>query len=140
HIRLAAFMDDAARIHHVNIARLHAELDDQVQAGNGSRAGAGTYQLDLVDLLVDHFQAVDDGSRGNNGCAVLVIVEDGDLHALAQLLLDIEAFGRLDVFEVDATQGRLQGRNDVDELVRVGFGELDVEYVYACEFLEQAAL
>ena len=56
-----------------------------------------------------------DDDRG----AVLVVVEDRDLHALAQLALDVEAVRRLDVLEVDAAEGRLERGDDVDQLVEV---------------------
>ena len=83
---------------------------------------------------VQHRRADDD--RG----AVLVVVEDRDLHALAQLALDVEALRRLDVLEVDAAEGRLERGDDVDQLVRVVLVDLDVEHVDAGELLEQHAL
>ena len=67
-------------------------------------------------------------------------MEDRDRHALAQLLLDVEAFRRLDVLEVDAAEGGLQGGHDVDQLVLVELGQLEVEDVDAGELLEQHAL
>ncbi len=36
---------------------------------------------------------------------MLVVVEDGDVDTLLQLALDVEALGRLDVFQVDAAEG-----------------------------------
>jgi len=71
---------------------------------------------------------------------VLVIVEDRDVHALAQLLLDVEAFRRLDVFQVDAADGRLQHRDRVHQFIGIEFVQLQVEHVDAGELLEQAAL
>jgi hypothetical protein len=72
---------------------------------------------------------------------VLVVVEHRDLHALAQLAFDIEAVGRLDVFEVDAAKGGLQRGDDVHQLVEVVLlVDLDVEHVDAGELLEQHAL
>ncbi len=56
------------------------------------------------------------------------------------LRLDREALRRLDVFEVDAAQRRLERGDDVDQLVGVLLGQLDVEHVDAGELLEQAAL
>ena len=56
------------------------------------------------------------------------------------LLLDVEALGRLDVLEVDAAQRRLERGDDLDQLVGVLLGELDVEHVDAGELLEQAGL
>jgi hypothetical protein len=76
--------------------------------------------LQFLDVLADHLQAVQDGGADDDRGAVLVVVEDRDLHALAQLALDVEALGRLDVFQVDAAEGRLQRGDDVDQLVRVG--------------------
>ena len=90
--------------------------------------------------LPTQLQAVQDGRADDDGRAVLVVVEHRDLHALAQLALDVEALGRLDVLEVDAAEGRLERGDDVDQLVGVVLGELDVEHVDAGELLEQAAL
>ena len=71
---------------------------------------------------------------------MLVVVEDRDVHPLAQLALDDETFRRLDVFQVDAAEGRLHRRDDLDQLVRVAFLQFDVEDVNAGELLEQDAL
>src|SRR5262249_28433027 len=57
-----------------------------------------------------------------------------------QLTLDDEALRRLDVLEVDAAEGRLEARDDVDELVRVALVHLDVEDVDPGELLEEHAL
>jgi hypothetical protein len=38
-----------------------AQLEQQVQAGQRRGAGAGGHQLDLLDVLAHHLQAVDDG-------------------------------------------------------------------------------
>ena len=54
--------------------------------------------------------------------------------------LDLEAFRRLDVLEIDAAEGRLQRRDDVDDAVDLVGVDLDVEHVDAGEFLEQDRL
>ena len=46
-------------------------------------------------------------------------MEYGDLQPLAQLAFDVEALGRLDVFQIDAAKGGLERRNDVHQLVLV---------------------
>jgi hypothetical protein len=70
----------------------------------------------------------------------LVVVEDRDLHPLAQLALDVEAVRRLDVLEVDAAEGGFERGDAVDQLVEVLLVDLDVEHVDAGELLEQHAL
>ncbi len=71
---------------------------------------------------------------------MLVVVEHRDAHAGAQFGLDGEAFGGLDVLQVDRAEGRLQGGHDVAEACRVGRVDLDVEHVDAGELLEQDGL
>lgn len=67
-------------------------------------------------------------------------MEDGDLHALAQFALDEEALRCLDIFEVDAAEGRLQRGDDIDKLLGVFFVDLDIKHIDTSEFLEQARL
>jgi uncharacterized membrane-anchored protein len=85
-------------------------------------------------------QRVEYRRRGDDRGTVLVVVEDRDLHALAQLLLDVEALRRLDVFEVDAAEGGLHACDRVDQRIGVGLVELDIEDIDAGELLEEAAL
>ena len=47
---------------------------------------------------------VDEARCGNDGRAVLIVVEDGNIHQLPQALLDDEAVRRPDVLEVDAAK------------------------------------
>ncbi|KAG1080349.1 hypothetical protein G6F40_015918 [Rhizopus arrhizus] len=56
------------------------------------------------------------------------------------LALDGEAFRGLDVFQVDAAEGGFQAGDDLDQLVRVGFVDFDVEDIQAGELLEQHRL
>jgi hypothetical protein len=61
-------------------------------------------------------------------------------HAPAERLLHHEAFGGFDVLQVDAAEGRLQRRHDLDQLGRVGLVHLDVEHVDAGELLNRQPL
>ena len=64
-------------------------------------------------------------------------MKNRNVHALAQLLFNVEAFGCLDVFQVDAAQRGLHGGNDVDQLVRIALGQLNVVDIDARKFFEQ---
>jgi hypothetical protein len=140
HFLLAAFPDHAEAIGDPDVLRFHAEADQHVETGDARRARAGRDELDLRNVLAGDVQRVDDRRADDDRGAVLVVVEDRDLHALAQLLLDFEALGRLDVLEVDAAETRLEAGDDVDELVRIVLGDFEIEHVDAGEFLEQHAL
>ena len=54
--------------------------------------------------------------------------------------LDLEAFRRLDVLQIDAAEGRLERGDDFDQLLRIERVDLDVEHVDAGEFLEEDGL
>ena len=96
--------------------------------------------LTVLDPLADDLQSIEDGGGSDNRGPMLVVVENRDLHALPQPRLDDEALGRLDVLQVDAAEGRLQARDDLNQLVGIGFVDLDIEHVDAGELFEQAAL
>ncbi len=136
----AAGVDQAFGIAGVDVPWVHAQRHHHVQAGNRRRTGAAHRHFHVANLLAHQFQPVEQGGRGDDGRAVLVVMEHRDVHALAQLGLDVEALGRFDVFQVDAAQRRLQRGDDVDQLVGVALVQLDVEHVDAGELLEQAAL
>jgi hypothetical protein len=78
--------------------------------------------------------------RHYDGGAVLVVVEDRDLHARLERLLDDEALGGLDVLEVDAAEGGLEAGDGLDELLGVALVDLDVEHVDVRELLEEHRL
>ena len=136
----AAFMHQAGEIGEPDVFLGQADVHQQVHAGQRRRTRATDYQLDLVQLLADDREPVQRSRRNNNGGAVLVVMEHRDLHARAQLALDLETLGRLDVLEIDAAKSRFQGGNDFDQLVRVTLVDLDVEHIDVGELLEQHRL
>ena len=114
----------------------HEHLDD------GSTGGTGAVQHDvhIFHLLAHHAQSVDEGSGDDDGSAVLVIVEHGDVQFPLQSLLDLKALGALDIFQIDAAEGGrdgLAGRDDAGCVVGV---DADGEGVHAAELLEQHGL
>src|SRR5690606_8034803 len=94
----AAGVDHAAAVDHVQIAFLCAQAHQQAHAGDGGGTGAETDDLRLGQRLALDLQCVEHARRGDDGGAVLVVVEYRDVALLDQRLLDLEALGRLDVF------------------------------------------
>ena len=140
HQLVAALPDHALDVGDPDVFLGQAELLEQAEARQRRGAGARDHQLHLGDVLADQRQAVLHGCADDDRRAVLVVVEHRDREPLAQLLLDVEALRRLDVFEVDAAEGGFQRGHDLDQLLLVVLGQLDVEDVDAGEFLEQDAL
>ena len=133
-------MHDAVDIADPDVLALRAERDQQIEAGERRGTGAGADDLDIFELLAVQQQRVLDRRADDDRRAVLVVMEHRDLHALLELRLDLEALRRLDVFEIDAAEGRLQRRNRLDDALDGVGGDLDIEHVDAGEFLEQNRL
>src|SRR6476620_10728738 len=93
------------------------------------RTSAVEYNRDLSDVLLGDFERVQQRSAGNDGGPMLIIMEYGDFQSLPEHLFDVEALGRLDVFEVDPAKGGLQQLADLDDLVRIAAIDLNIENV-----------
>ena len=79
--------------------------EQQLDDGDGGGAGAVDDDLHVLHLLAHHLQGVGQARQGDDGGAVLVVVEDGDVAALLQLALDLKAPGGGDVLQVHAAEG-----------------------------------
>ena len=140
HQFLAALVDDALDVADENVFFDRAERDEKIERSERGRACARDDDLDLVNRLACEFERIGHRRRDDDRGAVLVVVKDGNAHASFRPFLDVETFRPLDVLEVDAAEGWLERDDDVDELVDVGFVDLDVEDVDARELLEEYRL
>ena len=140
HQLLAPLIDDALDVADDDVLAPRAERDQEVERGERRRARARADDLHLLDRLAGQEQGVGDRGGDDDRRAMLVVVKDGNAHAGLRLLLDLEAFGTLDVLEIDPPEGRLERDDDVDEPVDIRLRHLDIEHVDAGEFLEQDRL
>ena len=99
---------------------VHEDLGDRHAGG----ADAGDDDPDVVHLLADDPQRVLEGGEGDDGGAVLVVVEDGDVEQRPQPLLDLEARRRGDVLEVDAAEAGGDALDRLDDGVDPRLGEV----------------
>ena len=123
---------------HVVVGQAHA-LDKR---GAGQRRSARSVHdhpaiLQLAPRQVHRVQKT--GGRDNRR-AVLIVVHDRNVHPLAQGLFDDEAFGRGDVFQVDAAETGFHQGDRLDELVRVFGVEFDIDRIDVGEAFEQHRL
>ena len=112
----------------------------QLGDGDGRRAGAGGDDLHVFPALAHHLQGVEQSRQGDDGGAVLVVVEDGDVALLLQLPLDLKAPGGGDVLQVDAAEGAGDVVDGVHELVHVLGLHAQGERVHVAKGLEEHAL
>ena len=140
HIHLAAFIDQTVYIAEPDVLALDAQFEQHVQAGNPRSAAAGADNADILEPLACHEQRIGRGGPDNNGCTVLVVMENRNIHPLAAKLFHDETIGRFDILEVDGAEGGFQRADDLGQFDRIGFVQLDIETVDTRKFLEQDGL
>ena len=118
----------------------HARVQQHLDDGGARRAGAVEHDLDIADFLADYLERVQERGGHDDGRAVLVVVEDGDVELLFESLLDLEAVGRLDILEVDAAEGRGDEAHRLDDLFGGFRVDADGEGVDPAKALEQHGL
>ena len=123
---------------HAHVADAGCEQDP----GDCDTRGAGTRDDHARGLHqpVGQAQRVLQRGEHDDRRTVLVVVEDRDVEALLEPLLDLEAAGRGDVLEVDPAEARCQPHDGLDDLVDVGRRQADRDRVHAAELLEQHRL
>ena len=135
----AALIDHALGVAQHDMLRPHAHRLQQLDARDAGRTGAVHHQLRVAQFAAGEMAGIDQSRRGNDGGAVLVVMEHRDVHQLAQPLLDHEAFRRLDVLQVDAAEAGEEAHrvHHVIDILRV---DLQVDAVDVGEALEQRDL
>ncbi len=104
HALLAAAIDDALGVAQDDVARIETHRLDEIETGDAGGAGAVADELrDLMSRPVS-MQRVEHAGGGDDRRAVLIVMEDRNVHQVAQPLLDDETLRRLDVFEIDAAE------------------------------------
>src|SRR5215831_16314974 len=92
-----------------------------------------------MTLAARQMKGVDQTGRSDDRRPVLIVVKHRNIEQLTQPLLNDEALGRLDVFEVDAAKSRVQKAHAVDELVDIARVDFEIDRVDVRKALEQRA-
>ena len=133
----AAFVNDAFGIAENEIFGAKADGAKKFKTGNPGRAGAVANELGGRDFAAGKFQRVDQAGGGDDRGTVLIVMEDRHIEQLAKLLLDDEAFRRLDVFEIDPAPALAEQFDAIDELVRILGRHFEIDGIDIGETLEQ---
>ena len=140
HAFLTTAIDDALRVAQNDVGGLESDRLDQVETGDAGGAGAVANEPRVSDVAPGQMHGVDHPRGGDDRRAVLIVMKDGNVHHLAQALLDVEALRRLDVFEIDPAKRRPKIFHRIDEFVRILGPDFQVDRIDVGESLEQHRL
>ena len=137
HLAGAAFVNQSFDVAQPHVFAFHAQFQQHVQTGNARSTATGRDDLDVLKLLTGKVQRVCRGGPHNNGCAVLIVVENRDVHPLAAQLFDDKTIRRLDVLKVNRAKRRLKRADNIRKFFGVWLVQLNVKTIDVGEFLEQ---
>src|SRR5215216_6522348 len=110
----------------------------------GSRYRGSTcareHTFHLSDVAVGDLQGVKERCAGDYCGSMLVVVKNRDAKRFAQLLFYIEAVGRADVLEIDASHTGLEQLAEANDVVRILRPDLEIEHIEVSELLEKIPL
>ncbi len=107
--------------------------------GDAGSTGSVDHHAAVLLFLADNFERIDHSGQNNHGRAMLIIMEDRNVHRLLQSSLDLEASGRADILQIDAAERGLKQLDRPDNFVHILGGKTDRKCIDAAERLEQRA-
>ena len=140
HAFLTATPDHALGVTQDHVFGPHAHCLHQFSTGDGSRTRAIDDKLRRLQIAPSQMAGIDKPSDGDNGSAMLVVMEYRNIHQFAQALFDHKAFWCLDVFQIDATESWAQIAHGIDESVRVFGIHAKINRIHIGKALEQSSL
>ena len=117
-----------------------AREHEQFGAGYSRGPDAREHDLRGAQFFADQLEGVGQSRQRYYGCAVLVVVKNGDIQLRLQTGLNFEASGRGDVFKVDTPKPGGEGFDRFHNAARIALGKADWECIYAAELPEQNGL
>ena len=85
---ISSFVNCSVTVCHDNIFKSHGH--QKSDNSDTCCTGAGSYDLDVLDLLSDKLQCIDHSCKSDDRSTMLIIMEYRNITALFQSLLDLE--------------------------------------------------
>ncbi len=127
----------ALRVAENNVLVFYAQPHIMFGSGNARGAGAVENHADLCYILARNLQRIQQRSSRDDRSAMLVVVENRNLHRLAQGFLNVETLRGLDVLQINAAKGEFEQLANFDDLIRIVGVDFNVEDIYIRKPLEQ---
>ena len=140
HAIMATAIDDPLGVTQDDVGRFKPNRLDEVETGDAGGARAIADEAGRLDVPARQTDRVDHAGGGDDRRAMLVVVKNRNIHHLAQALFDVEALRRLDVLEIDSTEGGTKKLHRTDEFIRVFRPDLEIYGIDIGETLEQNRL
>ena len=119
---------------------LHPSKHDHFDDGGSSSAGAVKDNLQILHLFTCQLSRIHQASSYHNSCAVLVIMEHGDIQFLLQALFNLKTPWRCDILQINAAEGGGQIADCLNDLLSILGIQTDGKGIHAAELFKEDTL
>ena len=118
---LCSFVKNALFINHRDV--FHSVCEQKMDCRNAGCSRSVDHDPNLFRFFLCKRERVDERAYNNDRGSVLVVVKHGNIKLLSQSALDFKAPGSGNVFQVDAGIIGGQGLHDLNDFLRIFFGQ-----------------
>ena len=105
--------------------------------GNSRRAAAADDDAIFSRCCVFDAKPADNRCENNDGCAVLIVVKDGNVEFFFEFCFDFKTARRGNVFQINAAEGRCEAHDGFDDFVGIFRIQADGKSVHIAEIFKQ---
>ena len=134
---LTAFVNCTFTICHNNILKSHGNKKfDNRDSGSSC---SGSNDLNVFDFFANNLQRIDHTCKRNNCSTMLVIMENRNITALFQLLLNLKTSGCGNILQVYTAEASSQKANGLHDLIYILTSYTKGNSIYITKLFEQNA-
>ena len=134
---LTAFVNCTFTICHNNILKSHG--NKKFDNCDSSSSCSGSNDLNVFDFLANNLQRIDHTCKCNNCSTMLVVMENRNITALFQLLLNLKASRCGNILQVYTAEASSQKANGLHDLIYVLASNTKWNSIYITKLFEQNA-
>jgi hypothetical protein len=136
----APFVENPSAIGHQDVLGGHPQVLIELHACDGRRTRTRDHHANIFDFLVRDLERIQQRGGGNDRSAVLVIVKNWNVESPFESFLDLKAFRRTNILEIDPTKRRRDQLAGANHVVWIHTVDLDIENIDIGKALEEYAL
>ena len=133
----ASLINSALAVCHNDILKSHG--NQKLNNRNTSSTCTGSNDLNVFNLLSNYFQCIDHTGKSDNGCSMLIIMEDRDIAAFFQLFLNFKASWCGNVLQIHTAEASCQQADGLHDLIYILAAHAKRNGIYITELFKQNA-
>ena len=135
---LTTFIDGTLTVCHDNILKSHG--NEKLNNSNSSSARSGSDDLNVLDVLSNNLQGIDHACQCDNSSTMLIIMENRNVTALFQLLLNLKTSWCRNILQVYPAKASCKKAYCLNDLIHILTANAKRNGIYVSKLFKQNTL